>query len=107
MIPELDSLIDESIALRMQIDQTRKEYDIRRKKIFELLTAADMKSYVHGMCKAVRTEAVSFESVSKELLIKALQDVDIPREKKVFIWNTAIKEVQRPAMVTLQIMKNG
>jgi hypothetical protein len=36
------------------------------------------------------------------LFVKALQEVDIPREKKVFIWNRSIKEVKRPEMVILR-----
>lgn len=51
----------------------------------------------------VRSEPISIETVSKELLIQALKEVDIPREKKVFIWNRLIREVQRQAMVMLQV----
>jgi hypothetical protein len=103
--PELDSLIEDSVGIRTQMQNMQKQYDENRGRIFELLTAADMKSYKYSNYKVFRTEAISIESVSKELLIKALQDVDIPREKKVFIWNNSIKEIQRPAMVTIQTQR--
>ena len=101
MQAELDMLIDESLLLRNRISGLREEYEEKRRHILELLNAADMKTYVHGSCRVVRTEAVSIESVSKELLIDALREVDIPRDKKVFIWKHAIREIQRPATVML------
>jgi uncharacterized protein YpmB len=103
MPTEIDTLIDESLKLRSQIQQQQEQYDSKRKRILEIMIAADQKFYRYGPCKAVRSDPISIETVSKELLIQALKEVDIPREKNVFIWNRAIREVQRQAMVTLQV----
>lgn len=99
---ELDSLIDDSLRIKSELQRMQEHYDANRKRIFDLMSLANQKVYQHGGCKVVRTEQMSIESVSKDLLAKALQEVDIPREKKVFIWNRAIKQILRPAMVVLQ-----
>jgi hypothetical protein len=104
MPTELDALIDESLLLRRQTQQLQEQYDAKRKRILAIMTDANQRVYYHGACRAVCTEPISIESVSKELLIKALKEVDIPRDKKVFIWNTAIKEVRRPGTVMLQMV---
>ena len=80
----------------------QEQYDTKRGRILELMTADNRREYRHPLCKVFRTEAVILESVSKELFVKALQEVDIPREKKVFIWNKSIKEIKRPEMVILR-----
>ena len=105
MPSELDNLIGESLDLRQRIQRMQQEYDAKRGQIFGIMTAANQKVYLNDKCKAIRTEPISIESVSKELFIRALQEADIPREKKVFIWNRSIKEVQRPATVVLQTLK--
>ncbi len=102
MPSELDVLIDESLRLRQEVQRLQEQYDAQRGRILELMTAADTRVYRHGACKAVRTEAIILESVSKDLFVKALQEVDIPREKKVFIWNRSIKEIKKPEMVILR-----
>jgi hypothetical protein len=102
MASELDVLIDESLRLRREVQRLQEQYDAKRSRILELMTAADARVYRHGQCKAVRTEAIILESVSKDLFVKALQEVDIPREKKVFIWNRSIKEIKKPEMVILR-----
>jgi|GEM_PF-1816497 hypothetical protein len=106
MISELDSLIDDSLRLKSDLQRMQERYDANRNRIFDLMSSANQKVYQHSGCKVVRTEQVSFETVSKDLLAKALQEVDIPREKKVFIWNRAIKQMLRPAMVVLQAHRN-
>ena len=103
MPAEIDTLIDESLKLRSQIQQQQEAYDAKRKRILEIMIAADQKFYRYGPCKVVRSEPISIETVSKELFIRALKEVDIPREKKVFIWNRSVREVQRKEMVTLQV----
>jgi hypothetical protein len=103
MSTELNMLIDESLQLRTQVQKLQETYDAKRKRILEIMTDSGQKAYSFGNCKVFRTDPISIESVSKELLIKALKEVDIPRDKKVFIWNTAIKEVLRPATVMLQV----
>lgn len=105
MPSELDVLIEESLRLRQEVNAMQEQYDEKRGRILALMIAADQRSYRYGSCKAVRTEAVIIESVSKELFVKALKEVDIPREKKVFIWNHSIKEVKRPEMVMLQVAR--
>jgi hypothetical protein len=102
MPSELDVLIDESVRLRQEVQRLQERYDAKRGRILELMTADNLRTYQYGSCKAMRTEAIILESVSKELFVKALQEVDIPREKKVFIWNRSIKEVKRPEMVILR-----
>lgn len=104
MPTELDVLIEESLCLRQEVQAMQEQYDEKRGRILALMTAANQQSYRYGQCKAVRTEAVIIESVSKELFVKALQEVDIPREKKVFIWNHSIKEVKRPETVILRMV---
>jgi polyhydroxyalkanoate synthesis regulator phasin len=106
MPSELDNLIGESIDLRRQIQDLQQKYDAKRGQILGIMTATNQKFYLNDICKAIRTDPVSMESVSKELFIKALQEVDIPREKKVFIWNRSVKEVKRPEIVILQSLKN-
>jgi polyhydroxyalkanoate synthesis regulator phasin len=106
MSSELDNLIGESMDLRQQIQQLQQEYDAKRGQILGIMTATNRKFYLNDICKAIRTDAISIESVSKELFTKALQEVDIPREKKVFIWNRSVKEVKRPETVILQALKN-
>jgi hypothetical protein len=106
MISELDSLIDDSLRLKSDLQKLQERYNANRQRIFDLMTSANQKFYQHGACKAMRTEQISIESVSKDQFVKALQEVDIPREKKVFIWNRAIKQIVRPAMVVLQINSN-
>jgi hypothetical protein len=107
MPSDLDNLIGESMDLRRQIQDLQQKYDARRSRILGIMTAANQKFYLNDICKAIRTDPVSIESVSKELFIKALQEVDIPREKKVFIWNRSIKEVKRPETVILQALKSN
>ena len=107
MPSELDSLIEQSLDLRRQIQILQEQYDDKRVRILEIMTAEERKNYRFGSWRVFRTEAVSIESVSKELLIQALKEVDIPREKKVFIWNRAIKAVKRPATVMLQINRSA
>lgn len=102
MPSELDVLLEESFRLRREVQRMQEQYDAKRGRILELMTAANQKAYQYGAYKAVRTEAVIIESVSKELFVKALQQADIPREKKVFIWNHSIKEVKRPETVILK-----
>jgi hypothetical protein len=102
MPSELDVLIEESFRLRQEVQRLQEHYDAKRGRILELMSAANLKEYPCGPYKAVRTEAFIIESVSKELFIKALQEVDIPREKKVFLWNRSMKEVKRPEMVVLR-----
>jgi hypothetical protein len=104
MTSELDTLIDDSLQLKTKIGQLQEQYNANRQRIFKEMSSANQKVYLHGSCKVVRTEQISIESVSKEQFIQALQEVDIPREKKVFIWNRAIKQVLRPAMVVLQFV---
>ncbi|HMD68875.1 MAG TPA: hypothetical protein VKF42_08350 [Chitinivibrionales bacterium] len=104
MPSELDVLIEESLHLRQEVQKMQEQYDGKRGRILELMTADNRREYRYGQCKAVRTEAIILESVSKELFVKALQEVDIPREKKVFIWNKSIKEIKRPEMVILRTM---
>jgi hypothetical protein len=106
MPSELDNLISESMDLRRQIQDLQQKYDAKRSQILGILIASNRKFYLNDICKAIRTDPVSIESVSKELFIKALQEVDIPREKKVFIWNHSIKEVKRPETVILQALKS-
>jgi polyhydroxyalkanoate synthesis regulator phasin len=106
MPSELDSLISESMDLRRQIQDLQQKYDSKRSRILGIMTATNQKLYLNDICKAIRTDPVSIESVSKELFIKALQEVDIPREKKVFIWNHSVKEVKRPETIILQALKN-
>jgi hypothetical protein len=106
MPTELDNLISESFDLRQQIQQLQQEYDAKRSQILGIMTATNQKFYLNDICKAIRTDPISIESVSKELFIKALQEVDIPREKKVFIWNRSVKEVKRPGTIILQALKN-
>ena len=106
MPSELDNLIGESFKLRQQIQQLQQKYDAKRSQILGIMTATNQKFYLNDICKAIRTDPISIESVSKDLFIKALQEVDIPREKKVFIWNRSVKEVRRPATVILQSLKN-
>jgi hypothetical protein len=103
---ELDILIGESVDIRSNIKKMQEEYDGNRSRISELLKEKNLHSYSYGRYRAVLTEEISMEGVSKELLIKALQEVDIPREKKVFIWNHAIKEIKRPAIVMIQEIRN-
>jgi len=100
---EIDALIDDSLRLKSEMQKMQDRYTANRQRIFDLMSSANQKYYRHGACKAVRTEQISIESVSKELFAKALQEVDIPRDKKVFIWNRAIKQIVRPAMVVLQV----
>jgi hypothetical protein len=102
MSSELDVLIEESLRLRQEVQALQEQYDEKRGRILALMTAGNQRAYQYGQCKVVRTEAVTIESVSKELFVKALQEVDIPREKKVFIWNHSIKEVKRPETVILR-----
>jgi hypothetical protein len=102
MAQELDTLIDQSLDLRRQVQELQARYDANRSRILEIMTLENRKTYLYGSCRVLRIEAVSVESVSKELLIAALKEVDIPRDKKVFIWNRAIKEVKRPSTVILQ-----
>jgi hypothetical protein len=102
MPSELDVLIEDSLRLRQEVQRMQEQYDAKRGRILELMTAANQQMYRYGQCKAVRTVAVTIESVSKELFVKALQEVDIPREKKVFIWNHSVKEVKRPETVILR-----
>lgn len=106
MNSELDTLIDDSLHIKSELQRMQERYDANRKRIFDLMSSANQKVYLHGGCKVVRTEQFSIESVSKDLLAKALQEVDIPREKKVFIWNRSIKQMLRPAMVVLQAHLN-
>ena len=106
MNSELDSLIDDSLHLKSEMQQMQDKYNANRQRIFDLMTSANQNFYQRGACKAVRTEQISIESVSKDQFAKALQEVDIPREKKVFIWNRSIKQIVRPAMVVLQINSN-
>ena len=106
MSSELDNLIGESMDLRQQIHDLQQKYDAKRSQILGIMTATNQKFYLNDICKAIRTDPISIESVSKELFIKALQEVDIPREKKVFIWNHSVKEVKRPETVILQARKN-
>ena len=106
MMSELDTLIDDSVRLKGDLQQMQERYTANRKRIFDCMTFANKKIYQRGNCKVIRTEEISIESVSKEQFIKALQEVDIPREKKVFLWNRAMKQVLRPAMVILQIISN-
>ena len=103
MPAEIDTLIDESLKLRSLIQQQQESYDEKRRRILEIMTDANQKSYRYGPCKVTRTEAISIESVSKELFIQALKEVDIPREQKVFLWNRSIREVKRQPMVILQV----
>jgi hypothetical protein len=102
MPTELDLLIEESLRLRQEVQRLQEQYDAKRGRILALMIAADQQWYRCGSCKAVRTEACTIESVSKELFVKALKEVDIPRDKKVFIWNHSIKEVKRPETVILK-----
>lgn len=102
MPSELDVLIEESLRLRQDVYRMQEQYDAKRGRILELMTADNRREYRHPLCRVSRTEAVILESVSKELFVKALQEVDIPREKKVFIWNKSIKEIKRPEMVILR-----
>jgi hypothetical protein len=106
MPSELDNLITESFDLRQNIQDMQQKYDAKRSQILGIMTATNQKFYLNDICKAIRTDAISIESVSKELFTKALQEVDIPREKKVFIWNHSVKEVKRPETVILQTLKN-
>jgi polyhydroxyalkanoate synthesis regulator phasin len=106
MSSELDHLVGESMDLRQQIQDLQQKYDAKRSRILGIMTATNRKFYLNDICKAIRTDAISIESVSKELFTKALQEVDIPREKKVFIWNHSVKEVKRPETVILQSLKN-
>ncbi|HUI92990.1 MAG TPA: hypothetical protein VLX68_12145 [Chitinivibrionales bacterium] len=101
---EIDVLIEESLRLRREVQRLQEQYDAKRGRILALMVAADRRWYTYGACKAVRTEACSIESVSKELFVKALKEVDIPGEKKVFIWNHSVKEVKRPETVILKIV---
>ena len=103
---EIEQLIDQSLQLRSQMQKMQEQYDANRGRILEILAETNRKSYVYGNCRAVRTEEISIESVSKEQFIKALKDVDIPRDKKIFIWNQSIKEVKRPSTVLLQTIKD-
>jgi hypothetical protein len=104
MSSELDVLIEESLRLRQEVCRMQEQYDEKRGRILQIMTTDNQREYRCGQCKVVRTEAIILESVSKELLVKALQEVDIPREKKVFIWNKSVKEIKRPEMVTLRMM---
>ncbi len=107
MPAEIETLIGDSVQIRSQIQKLQEQLDLNRKRILDIMTAENRKSYIYGNCRALRTEEISIESVSKELFIKALKDADIPRDKKVFIWNQSIKEVKRPASVMLQTIKAG
>ncbi|MBN1130011.1 MAG: hypothetical protein JXA71_13550 [Chitinispirillaceae bacterium] len=100
-------MIGESLDLRRQVQTLQERYDGNRGRILEIMTAENRKNYTFANCRVVRTEEVSIESVSKELLIQALKEVDIPREKKVFIWNHAMREVKRPSTVILQAQRNA
>ena len=105
MPSEIDILIDESMLLRSEMQKHQDRYDANRRRILEIMTETNRKHYVYKSCKALRTEEISIESVSKEFFIKALKEVDIPRDKKVFIWNASIKEVKRPATIILQTIR--
>jgi hypothetical protein len=105
MSQELDTLIEQSLDLRRQVQTLQDRYDANRGRILEIMAAMNQRSYMFANCRVLRTEAVSVESVSKDLLIQALKEVDIPRDKKVFIWNRAIKEVKRPSTVILQTIR--
>jgi hypothetical protein len=105
MSSELDTLIDQSLKLRSQVHSLQEQYDANRQRILNIMTDANQKSYTFNDCRVVRTESVSIESVSKDLLIQALKEVEIPRDKKVFIWNRAIKEIKRPSTVILQTIR--
>lgn len=105
MSQELNTLIEQSLDLRRQVQTLQDRYDTNRGRILEIMTAMNERSYVFANCRVLRTEAVSIESVSKDLLIQALKEVDIPRDKKVFIWNRAMKEVKRPSTVILQTIR--
>jgi hypothetical protein len=107
MSQELNTLIEQSLDLRRQVQTLQERYDANRGRILEIMAASNQRTYVFANCRVHRTEAVSIESVSKELLIQALKEVDIPRDKKVFIWNRAIKEVKRPSTVLLQTIRNA
>ena len=102
MPSELDTLIEESLNLRQEVQKMQERYDEKRGRILRLMAADNRREYRHPLCKVFRTEAVIIESVSKELFVKALQEADIPREKKVFIWNRSIKQVERPETVILR-----
>lgn len=107
MVQELNDLIEQSLNLRRQVQELQARYDANRGRILEIMTHENRKTYFFGSCKVLRTEAVSVESVSKDLLILALKEVDIPRDKKVFIWNRAVKEVKRPSTVLLQTIRGA
>ncbi|MBN2036677.1 MAG: hypothetical protein JW768_08055 [Chitinispirillaceae bacterium] len=102
MSQQLDQLIERSLDLRKQVQALQSQYDDNRRRILEIMAASDQKTYFWRDCRVLRTEEVSIESVSKPLLIQALKEVDIPRDKKVFIWNRAVREIKRPSTVLLQ-----
>ena len=102
MQSEIDTLIEESLSIRKQVQTLQEQYDAKRGRILALMVAGNQREYRNALCRVFRTEAVIIESVSKELFVKALQEVDIPREKKVFIWNRSIKQVERPETVMLR-----
>ena len=103
---ELDQLIEQSLDLRRQVQTLQASYDANRGRILEIMTRENRKTYLLGSCRVLRTEEVSIESVTKDLLIQALKEVDIPRDKKIFIWNRAVKEVKRPSTVLLQTVRS-
>jgi hypothetical protein len=105
MSQELDTIIEQSLNLWRQVQTLQERYDANHGRILEIMAAMNQRTYMVANCRVVRTEAVSVESVSKDLLIAALKEVDIPRDKKVFIWNRAIKEVKRPSTVILQTIR--
>ena len=105
MPAEIENLIDQSVQIRSRIQKLQEQLDSNRRRILDIMVAENRKAYVFGNCRAVRTEEISIESVSKELFIRALKEVDISRDKKVFLWNQSIKEVKRPATVVLQTVK--
>ena len=102
MPTELDSLIEQSLDLRRRVQELQAQYDANRSRILEIMAGENRNTYLYGSCRVLRTGEVFVESVSKDMLIQALKEVDIPREKKVFIWKRAVKKVWRPSTVLLQ-----
>jgi hypothetical protein len=107
MPSELDVLIEESFHMRKEVQRLQDQYNAKRGRILALMSAANQRVYWYGPCKVIRTEGVIMENVSKEQFIQALKEVDIPREKKVFIWNRSVKQVHRPEMVMLRAVGAG
>ena len=101
MCTKIDSLLDEYYGIKETLKNQQAAYTAKRDEIFNELTINGINEYSNLSWSVNKTDDMTYLSVTKDELYRALATVDITEEQKQEIQRIAMHEIERAAGVRI------